>query len=206
MMKHTLKAAVAAAVVGGVAALMAAPAANATQGRYWESEAGSVWRSGFGACYSSRYGPQGYTPACDPESKVQAAPEEKIEVAVLETPEPTYTSVELNTVTLFEFDSAKLTPEGVEAIRQVANRARNAQRIDRIEVVGHTDSTGSAQYNQKLSERRAEAVMTELAKAELDPGTTRARGYGEGSPAASNATREGRRQNRRVDVEILAVQ
>ncbi len=202
-MKQRLKAVVAAAVVGGVAALMGAPAANAEQGKYWASDAGSIWRSGFGECWQFKYGPQGYTPGCDPAPKAEAAP---VEVAALETPEPVYTSVELSAVTLFHFDSARLTPQGVQAIREVANRARSAQRIDRIEVAGHTDSTGAAHYNQKLSERRAETVMAELAKADLNAGVTRARGYGEGSPTASNATREGRRQNRRVDVEILAIQ
>ncbi|MGE5278533.1 MAG: OmpA family protein, partial [Acidobacteriota bacterium] len=74
-----------------------------------------------------------------------------------------------------------------------------------VSVEGHTDSRGSDQYNQALSERRAEAVKKYL----LDHGAVksdkiRSRGFGESRPIASNDTAEGQAQNRRVEIVILS--
>jgi OOP family OmpA-OmpF porin len=71
-----------------------------------------------------------------------------------------------------------------------------------IEVRGHTDSTGSKQHNHVLSQRRAESVMRYL-KENGATNTMTAKGYGEELPIASNATREGRQQNRRVSLRIV---
>jgi outer membrane protein OmpA-like peptidoglycan-associated protein len=71
-----------------------------------------------------------------------------------------------------------------------------------IEAAGHTDSTGSDQYNQLLSERRAEAVAGALRREGVDDRRIVARGYGEQYPIASNATPVGREQNRRVELTL----
>ena len=71
-----------------------------------------------------------------------------------------------------------------------------------IEVVGHTDSTGSAAYNQGLSERRAVSVRSVLVNNGVNRGRIRAYGLGENQPAANNATANGRQQNRRVEIFI----
>lgn len=204
-MNRGIRASITAAALGGVVALAGAPAAGAEEGagRYWGGPGGTIWRSGFGECWRFKYGPEGYTPGCDPEPVAQA---EEVEVAAVEAPEPTVTSVQFDTAALFEFDSATLKPEGIEAIRDLAHRARNAQRIDRVRVAGYTDATGPAEYNQKLSERRAQAVKRELVRAGIDENAIMTRGYGENAPTATNATREGRRQNRRVEVEVMAIQ
>jgi OOP family OmpA-OmpF porin len=73
----------------------------------------------------------------------------------------------------------------------------------KIEVQGHADSTGKAEYNQWLSERRALRVMDYLASKGIDPSRLQARGYGAGRPVASNDTAEGRAQNRRVELKRL---
>jgi len=65
---------------------------------------------------------------------------------------------------------------------------------------GHTDSTGSEEHNQDLSERRAQAVSNYLVARGVDPTRITSLGYGEGNPVASNETETGRRQNRRVDL------
>lgn len=74
-----------------------------------------------------------------------------------------------------------------------------------IEVAGHTDSTGSEQYNQALSERRAQSVASYLASHGVKPQRLITVGAGELHPIASNATEEGRAQNRRVELTIVPV-
>ncbi|MFP3943934.1 MAG: OmpA family protein [Alphaproteobacteria bacterium] len=71
-----------------------------------------------------------------------------------------------------------------------------------VEVEGHTDSTGSDQYNQELSQRRANSVANYMVSREVMPGRLIVRGYGESQPIADNSTATGRRQNRRVEIEI----
>jgi len=69
-------------------------------------------------------------------------------------------------------------------------------------VVGHTDSTGPADFNQGLSERRANTVATSLRNGGVSPSRVRAIGVGENEPIATNQTEEGRAMNRRVDIKI----
>ncbi len=70
-------------------------------------------------------------------------------------------------------------------------------------IVGHTDSTGSASYNQKLSEKRASAVADTLQRLGVSPEQISVSGQGEAMPVAPNSSAEGRAQNRRVEVTIL---
>ena len=69
-------------------------------------------------------------------------------------------------------------------------------------VTGHTDNTGSAAYNQDLSERRAWAVTSVLREAGVSSSRVRTVGAGESQPIATNQTAAGRQQNRRVDITI----
>ena len=73
----------------------------------------------------------------------------------------------------------------------------------RVEVRGHTDSTGDRDYNQKLSERRADAVVEYMIKNGISPERVRSVGFGQTRPVASNETREGRRKNRRTEFFFL---
>ena len=72
-----------------------------------------------------------------------------------------------------------------------------------IEVAGHTDSTGSAEYNQQLSERRADAVAAYLKTRQVRADRIITVGMGETRPVASNDTAEGRQQNRRVELTLV---
>jgi len=76
-------------------------------------------------------------------------------------------------------------------------------QIKKIQVGGHTDSNGSNSYNQKLSEKRANAIMRYLVKAGISPEVIVSVGFGEAQPIASNETEEGRERNRRVEFTIL---
>lgn len=101
----------------------------------------------------------------------------------------------------FPVDSAQLRGSFIGSLNALA---RNLQQYPRtkVEVVGHTDSTGSAAYNQQLSERRALSVRSVLVNAGVAPGRLRAYGQGETNPVANNNTAAGRQQNRRVEIFI----
>ena len=75
-----------------------------------------------------------------------------------------------------------------------------------IQIEGHTDSSGSDSYNQLLSERRASSVRDFLLNQGIAPKRTRAVGYGERYPVASNDTAAGREQNRRVELTLVPMQ
>lgn len=75
-----------------------------------------------------------------------------------------------------------------------------------IQVDGHTDSTGSDSYNQMLSEQRASSVRDFLLNQDIAPARTRATGYGERYPTATNDTAAGREQNRRVELTLVPMQ
>src|SRR6185369_5003320 len=111
--------------------------------------------------------------------------------------------VRLTSDILFDYNSSDLRPESRATLSDLAgNFRRYADEI--IDVEGHTDSTGTPDYNQKLSERRADSVKGFL----IDQGVTSNRinaiGYGETRPKASNDTPEGRQLNRRVEIHIRA--
>jgi outer membrane protein OmpA-like peptidoglycan-associated protein len=71
-----------------------------------------------------------------------------------------------------------------------------------VDVLGHTDSTGSASHNQDLSQRRAGSVASYLGSQGIDPRRFAIIGYGASQPVATNATPDGRAQNRRVEIQI----
>ncbi|HSG27257.1 MAG TPA: OmpA family protein, partial [Candidatus Krumholzibacterium sp.] len=73
-----------------------------------------------------------------------------------------------------------------------------------ILIEGHTDSTGEEEYNMELSRKRSESVASRLAMANVDPTRFTLVGYGEIQPIATNDTVEGRQQNRRVEIAIMA--
>lgn len=102
---------------------------------------------------------------------------------------------------LFAVDSAALQPTLRNDLYTLAS-SLNRYPDTTVVVVGHTDNTGSAAYNQSLSERRANAVQVALVQAGVNPRRVRAFGAGEDQPIASNQTAEGRALNRRVDITI----
>jgi outer membrane protein OmpA-like peptidoglycan-associated protein len=102
---------------------------------------------------------------------------------------------------LFALDSAAVEPRSRAQLRVLAE-SLNRYPETRIEVAGHTDSTGSAAYNQGLSERRAAAVAAVLRGEGVRGDRIISYGLGETQPVATNLTAEGRAQNRRVDIII----
>ncbi len=101
----------------------------------------------------------------------------------------------------FELNSAELTPEGQQEADRLAV-LMNEHPEAKVELVGYTDSLGAASYNQKLSEKRAQAVADALTEQGVDSSRITVRGEGENNPIASNDTKEGRAKNRRVEILV----
>ncbi|MBW8459230.1 MAG: OmpA family protein [Thiobacillus sp.] len=99
----------------------------------------------------------------------------------------------------FDFDKAVIRPQDYAKLDQDVDAMKAWGDVD-VEVAGHTCSIGTEEYNLGLSQRRAEAVRNYLVSKGVSADRLTARGYGESRPVASNATREGRAQNRRVEL------
>lgn len=103
---------------------------------------------------------------------------------------------------LFAVDSTHITPSLRSDLSVLAQNLINYPNST-IQIIGHTDNTGSADYNQSLSKERALAVSSILQQNGVPQFRIQSTGRGESQPIASNLTPEGRAQNRRVDVVIL---
>ena len=102
----------------------------------------------------------------------------------------------------FDFDRAAIKPAAEAVLFQASEILKKNPEL-RIQVAGYTDSTGSAAYNQGLSERRASSVKGWLAAHGISAGRLDAVGFGESMPVADNDTEVGRAQNRRVELNVL---
>lgn len=102
----------------------------------------------------------------------------------------------------FAVNSAEIDASSA-VVLDVAAEALRSNSAVRVSVEGHTDSTGNAAYNQKLSQRRAASVRDHLVKAGVDADRLDTAGYGAARPVASNDNPDGRRMNRRVELQIL---
>ena len=104
---------------------------------------------------------------------------------------------------LFDVNQSTLRAAAQQNLTDLAASLEEYEGTD-VLVVGHTDSTGEASYNQGLSERRADAARNYLLGAGLDPDRVTAMGMGEEEPVDTNDTDAGRQANRRVEVAIFA--
>lgn len=118
-------------------------------------------------------------------------------------PEPVVAEEPLPAATLsghaFEHDSTELTEQAKTTLAPVAEYLNQRPEI-KVDVIGYTDSTGSAKYNQKLSEQRAQAASDYLESKGVDKSRVTTIGKGEENPIADNSTIEGREKNRRIEV------
>ena len=103
---------------------------------------------------------------------------------------------------LFESGATELASDAFSSIEEVVDLLQTEpDKLIRIE--GHTDSTGATETNLRLSQQRADAVLTALVQLGVDAARITSVGMGEDFPIASNDTEEGRSRNRRVDVILL---
>ncbi len=102
---------------------------------------------------------------------------------------------------LFDFDKYTIKKDYYTELNRWAAYFLENKGIT-AEIHGHTDSIGTEAYNQKLSERRAQAVINYLVEKGVDPARLASKGFGESSPVAPNTTPAERQKNRRVEVEL----
>ncbi len=111
--------------------------------------------------------------------------------------------ITFNSGILFKTNSADLQPQARTNIEKLSAILKKYADTN-ILIEGHTDNTGTEQYNQALSDRRAESVAQYTQNQGVERGRFTVRGYGESQPVASNETVEGRQMNRRVEIAIMA--
>jgi len=104
----------------------------------------------------------------------------------------------------FPVDRSDIQPQFQATLDQVSQTLASYNQTY-IDVMGHTDSTGSDAYNQALSERRAQSVATYLTARGVNRARMGIRGFGESQPIASNEDEMGRSQNRRVEIKVVPV-
>ena len=102
----------------------------------------------------------------------------------------------------FEFDKSNLTPAAQTILDDAAGFISGHPDV-RYQINGHTDSRGSDTYNQALSERRANSVLSYLESNSVSRSQLDMNAYGESQPIASNETDAGRAENRRVELEPI---
>ena len=102
---------------------------------------------------------------------------------------------------LFDFDRATLRPGAREKLAKISGIVLAHPGL-KTQAEGHADAIGTDQYNQRLSERRAESVRSFLVQQGITAEAVAATGFGESRPVATNGTAEGRQQNRRVELVV----
>ncbi len=102
----------------------------------------------------------------------------------------------------FASNSSELNAESKAALDGIAESIRNNPTVARVMVTGHSDDRGAAEYNKWLSGKRAQSVADYLVSRGVDAKMVSSEGMGEARPIADNATAEGRRANRRVEIDL----
>ena len=136
-------------------------------------------------------------PAAAPAPAAPAAPARPAPASVRQ-------AVVIQADALFDFDKSVLRPDGRKSIDDALAKMRGVD-LEMVIATGHTDSVGTDQYNQRLSERRAAAVKDYLVSKGIAASKITTIGKGESQPVATNKTAEGRQKNRRVDIEFKGV-
>ena len=168
---------------------------------------GVVARSGFGLCWkTTRWTPAMAIPECDPDLAKKPAP------APAATPKPAAQKVTLAADALFDYDKAVLRPEGKSKLDDVSGKLKDI-KLEVIIAVGHADRLGSDQYNQKLSEKRAEAVKAYLVGKGVEPNRVYTEGKGEKQPVTGDKCGKSDKKtkqlveclqpDRRVEIEVI---
>jgi len=141
-------------------------------------------------------------PASVPAPAAAVAPAALVAPTPAPAPAVVPTKMSFAADTFFDFDKSVLKPAGKAKLKELVEKIKSV-RIEVFIVVGHTDNVGTNAYNQKLSERRAEAVKAYLVSLGVAKNSIYTEGKGESAPVADNKTAVGRGKNRRVEVEVI---
>lgn len=141
-------------------------------------------------------------PAAPAEPAKPAEPAAGANVA--KAPETKKVAITIQAEALFDFDKSVLKPAGRASIDDAVSKMKTLD-VTAIIATGHTDSRGTDEYNQRLSERRATTVKDYMVSKGVPAAKITMQGKGETQPVATNKTDEGRAKNRRVDIEFTGV-
>ena len=111
--------------------------------------------------------------------------------------------IKLRETVHFQHDSAEILPDSMAIVEEIADVMKKNENIALVEIQGHTDNTGSAPYNERLSQDRAEAVKEALMRLGIAGSRLTAKGYGQEKPLLPNVSDANRARNRRVQLMIL---
>ncbi|MES2257232.1 MAG: OmpA family protein [Pseudomonadota bacterium] len=189
---------------------------------YVQDARGVIARDPFGLCWRTGYWtPADAVPGCDlplcvepeklengkcvappppPAPAPAPAPAPKATPPVVVA--PTSEKVSFAADAFFDFDKAVLKPEGKAKLDDLTSKLGSIN-LEVIIAVGHTDSVGTDEYNQKLSIRRAEAVKAYITSKGVEANRVYTEGKGEKQPVDDNKTAAGRAKNRRVEIEVV---
>ena len=189
---------------------------------YLVDSSGAIVKSGSNLCWhTSEWTPARAVEPCDPVARIAAAPMPAPAVAPAPEPVPVPAPVvvapmpqkmSFSADALFAFDKAVLKPDGKVMLEDLARQLKGAT-YESIFVTGHADRLGRDAYNQKLSERRANAVKAHLVSQEIPADRVTAKGLGETQPMTKPGECKGAKSakviaclqpDRRVDVEVQA--
>ena len=211
-----------AALAAPIASMAAAHGGMAKSVDNWQSTDGTVWKNGTNElCWRDAF----WTPAtakadCDGAIKpaapaappvavppaaprvAPAAPAPAPTPAPKPAPKATSEKVTYAADAFFDFDKSVLKAEGKAKLDDMVAKTKGVA-LEVVIAVGHTDSTGDAGYNQKLSTARANAVKDYLVSKGIEKNRVYTEGKGEAQPVADNKTKEGRAKNRRVEIEVV---
>jgi OOP family OmpA-OmpF porin len=158
----------------------------------YADSSGEVVKNDFGDCWhTSSYTEADALVGCDREPEVVKA-----------APVPVFVPTTFSDVVYFDFDDSALSSSEQRSVDDVASRVASLSKVEEIQVVGHTDSVGNPDYNQILSEERAQTVVDRLVALGVPRQNISLRGMGEFEPASTNDTDEGRAQNRRAEIMV----
>lgn len=200
----------------------AQPVANPTAEQFraangsdnWRATDGTPWLNGTNElCWrDSNWTPATAYPGCDGAAKpvVAAAPPAPAAAPapaapaapVAAAPKPAAQKVTYAADTFFDFDKYVIKPEGKAKLDDLVAKTKGLN-LEVIIAVGHTDNIGTMAYNQKLSERRANAVKDYLVSKGIEKNRIYTEGKSFKQPIASNSTAEGRAKNRRTEIEVV---
>ena len=218
----------------GLVILCTASTHAAAEKEYWFGTDGEYVRDSNGHCVrTGRWTPEASIPGCEggeekSVTEAKTAVDEKVEPAKQEADKQeadtnstsaapaavaaaaaagavAYRNLSLASGATFEPGGSTLSSEGKAAVATLLAEFEG-ENIDHVIVEGYTDDRGAAEYNQHLSEQRAEAVKAELVANGVKAESIETIGHGESKPIADNATRDGRSKNRRVEIKVDAKQ
>lgn len=200
-----------------------AQAAGESNSGYLQDSRGNVVKDAYNLCWRTGYWTPGMaTSECDPDlvkkpaamPVAQSAPTPAPAPMPMGPEKPAFEKITLQAETLFDFDKAVVRPDGKKALDDVVAKMKQYPQVEVVLVTGYTDRIGTEAYNQKLSERRADAVKAYLVNQGIASDRIETKGMGKADPVVSCDNIKGRvnrhnkklveclQPNRRVVVEI----